>query len=152
MVDEEEKQKISDSLIIYTIGEQKLNLRRFKIKKVKQLAEDLFILHADLQKYLKEKDSADTAELIDPMFLDGVRNTIAKTMNFLFGLEGDKEFPPDWWEENTSYGLLEDIVKEASAMSRMEWLPPFFGAFAHTANSMIPFLAARKAPSGTPTI
>lgn len=149
---EDNKEKIHEGLVIYTIGGQKYELRELKIKKVKRLAEDIFILHSDLQKKLQEKKNEENADVLEPEFFEGINLAIVKVINFLFGLEGEGQLTSEWMEENISYRILEDIVKEASAMSRMEWLPPFFGTFCQTASSMIPLTVRKNNPNGKPTI
>ncbi len=96
-MDIEGKERIHDGLIIYEIGGQKFELRELKIKKVKKLAEDVFVIHSELQKFLKDKPAEESAETLDPMFIKGIRKTIALVMNYLFGLDRENKLSANWW-------------------------------------------------------
>ncbi len=143
-----EKEIAHDGLTIFNIGDRKLELREMKIKRTKELSELLFSLRSGLQKYFVDKDgnALPDGATLDPEFHQSVNEAILTVLNFLFGLKGEEILTIDWYEENMSLRILEEIVKEAANQSRVNWLTPFFDPFCRVLRDSI-FLRATNLPA-----
>ncbi len=144
-----EKEIAHDGLTIFNIGDRKLELREMKIKRTKELSELLFSLRSGLQKYFVDKDGQALPDgaTINPEFPKSVNEAILAILNFLFGLDGERqELSLEWYEENMSLRILDEIVKEAASQSRVNWLPLFFDPFCRVVGDSI-FLRAANLPA-----
>jgi len=142
-----EKEIAHDGLTIFNVGDRKLELREMKIKRTKELSELLFSLRAGLQKYFVDKDgkTLPPETTLGPEFPQSVTEAILTILNFLFGLRYEEVLTIEWYEENMSLRVLEDIVKEAASQSRVNWLIPFFDPFCRVLKDSI-FLKATDLP------
>ncbi len=143
-----EKEIAHDGLTIFNIGDRKLELREMKIKRTKELSELLFSLRSGLQKYFVDKDGQALPDgaTLDPEFHQSVNEAVLTVLNFLFGLKGEEILTIEWYEENMSLRILEEIVKEAASQSRVNWLTPFFDPFCRVLRDSI-FLRATNLPT-----
>lgn len=142
-----EKEIAHDGLTIFNVGDRKLNLREMKIKRTKELSELLFSLRSGLQKYFLDKDgnTLPPETTLGPEFPKSVNEAILTILNFLFGLKPEEILTMEWYEENMSLRILEEIVKEASSQSRVNWLTLFFDPFCRVLRDSI-FLRAASPP------
>ena len=142
-----EKEIAHDGLTIFNIGDRKLELREMKIKRTKELSELLFSLRSGLQKYFVDKDGQALPDgaTLDQEFHQTVNEAVLTVLNFLFGLKGEENLTIEWYEENMSLRILEEIVKEAASQSRVNWLTPFFDPFCRVLRDSI-FLKATDLP------
>ena len=149
-----EKEIAHDGLTIFNIGDRKLELREMKIKRTKELSELLFSLRSGLQKYFVDKDGQALPDgaTLDPEFHQSVNEAVLTVLNFLFGLKvvtekkEEETLTMEWYEENMSLRILEEIVKEAASQSRVNWLTPFFDPFCQVLRDSI-FLRATNLPT-----
>ena len=146
-----EKEIAHDGLTTFNIGDRKIELREMKIKRTKELSELLFSLRSGLQKYFMDKDGKPLPdeETLDPGFTQSVNEAILSILNFLFRLDGEEVLTMEWYEENISIRILEEIVKEAASQSRVNWLIPFFDPFCRVLRDSI-FLKATDLPAKDP--
>ncbi len=142
-----EKEIAHDGLTIFNVGDRKLELREMKIKRTKELSELLFSLRSGLQKYFVDKDGQALPDgaTLDPEFHQSVNEAVLTVLNFLFGLKDEENLTIEWYEENMSLRILEEIVKEAASQSRVNWLTPFFDPFCRVLRDSI-FLRATDLP------
>ncbi|MBU2051256.1 MAG: hypothetical protein KKH61_20105 [Gammaproteobacteria bacterium] len=143
-----EKEIVRVGLTVFNVGERRLELREMKIKRTKELSELLFTLRSGLQKYFTDKDgnSLSDGETLAPEFFQSVNESIVVVLNFLLGLKGEETLTLEWYEDNISLRILEEIVKEAASQSRINWLIPFFDPFCRVLKDSV-FLKATNPPS-----
>ena len=143
-----EKEIVHDGLTIFNVENRKLELREMKIKRTKELSELLFSLRSGLQKYFVDKDgkALPSETTLDPEFPKSVNEAILTIINFLFGLKGEEVLAMEWYEENMSLRILEEIIKESASQSRVNWLIPFFDPFCRVLKDSI-FLSAARLPA-----
>lgn len=106
-----EKEIAHDGLTIFNIGDRKLELREMKIKRTKELSELLFSLRSGLQKYFVDKNGQALPDgaTLDPEFHQSVNEAVLVVLNFLFGLKDEGILTIEWYEENMSLRILEEI-------------------------------------------
>lgn len=143
-----DKEVAHDGLTYFNIGDRKLELREMKIKRTKELSELLFSLHSGLQKYFVDKDgnTLPPETTLGPEFPKSINEAILTILNFLFGFKDEEMLTLEWYEENMSLRVLEEIVKEASSQSRVNWLIPFFDPFCRVLKDSL-FLKATNLPA-----
>ncbi len=142
-----EKEVVHDGLTIFNVGGRRLELREMKIRQTKDLSELLFSLRSDLQKYFVDKDGNPLSEDagLSPEFAVSVNDAVLKTINFLLDLKDGGALTMEWYEDNISLRILEEIVKEAASQSRINWLIPFFDPFCRVLRDSV-FLRATNPP------